>query len=168
MWDKIKGFVTDHPYLTGLTVFGLGLLIILYYRGGGTATGGGDMASYYAAAAAATASGNQLAAAQIAGQTQNNAVNQAATVALQQSNNQLDAVLAAIGGNTDVEKVRADTTKYIADTAAKSALDVSTLSVRSQEYQSLVTANTLQQLVSILKLGQPTVGNISPTAWFPV
>ncbi len=71
MWEKIKHFVTTHPWITGGIVFGVGVVIVLLLRSGSTAgttaasDGSSDQSAAMTAQANAVQAGTALQAVQL-------------------------------------------------------------------------------------------------------
>lgn len=138
MWDRVKSFVSEHPWGTAGIVFVIGVILIYLFwpRSSGTATGTQDLSPYYNAQAAAIGAGGEVYAAQIganastaiAVKNADTAV-QLATIAAGVSNHQTDSTLDAIRAQTSAELSayfnNNSTTVDLAHIAADTERDVS-------------------------------------------
>lgn len=109
MFDKAWTVIKGHPYIAGVTVFLVGLVILYelgYFGGGSSSSGGGDqtMAAYYAAEAAAQQSGNALAAVH-----ENNST--AVNLAQINAKAATDINSQNVNGNTSIATIMGDVTK---------------------------------------------------------
>lgn len=122
---QIPQIVKDHPYIAGISVFAVGMLVLYelgYFSPAAASGGGGDptMGAYYQAVAASQVSGNALAIAQEQGTT---AVN------LENSRNNAASAIARIMADRDVSLggQAKDVSLGLATTAANRDTDIAKL-----------------------------------------
>ncbi len=156
MWEKIKHFVTGHPWMTGLIVFGVGVVIVLLLRSGSagatTSDDSSDQSASVSAQAAAVQAGTALQAEQIQGQaaigvaqsdnaTQTAMYNALQTLGLAQYASQDQQ--AAIQGQTTVDVANIQANQGIQENAqnTQAAVDITNSNNSAADYQSGLTYN---------------------------